>query len=45
VLFTFDTEFKIWKQQVSCDVCMNIKILTGDLEVCVSSDQTAGFVS
>lgn len=43
VLFTCDTEFKIWKQ-VTCDVCMNVRVLTGDVVVCVSSDQTAGFV-
>lgn len=44
MLVTFDTEFKICKQ-ASCDVCINIRVITGDLVVCVSSDQTAGFVS
>lgn len=33
VLFTFDTDFKVWERQASCDVCMPIRVLTGDLVV------------
>lgn len=43
--FTFGAGFKIWKEQASCDICMDIRVFTDDLMLCFCSDQTAGFVS
>lgn len=45
VQFTFDADFKIWKEQASCDVCMGIRVFTYDLMLCFCFDQTGGFIS